>query len=804
MIYPDTFEEKIGFHHIRDLLSQQCISDLGKMHIEGIRFSTGREEINRQLEECNEFLQILGSGKPFPGQDYFDLRPELQRIRVKGTFIQPEELISLNISLGTILECKSYIDQAGEGAYPRLQHIASGILVDPGIIRFLRKLLDDKNMIRDNASAELSRIRKELRNKNSGIERKINQAFAAAKKAGYTPDDLEVTIRGGRMVLPVLARNKRKVRGFIHDVSATGQTVYIEPTEVFDINNEIKDLENSEKREIVKILTAFTDFLRPHLDELLQAYEILGLFDFIRAKARFASITGGIKPGILESCLIDWDEAIHPLLYLSLRERNRNIVPLTIRLDHMQRILVISGPNAGGKSVCLKTAGLLQYMLQCGLLVPMKEGSRAGIFKDIFMDIGDDQSLENDLSTYSSHLSNIRYFVEHATHRTLFLIDEFGTGTEPQLGGAIAEAALEELNNIQAWGVVTTHYANLKLLADNTQGIMNGAMLFDSKKMKPLFRLKTGKPGSSFAFEIARQIGLPEAILQKASQKSGKKQADFDKQLQQLETEKEEVRKEREKYRVSDSFFAELIEKYERLNEALENEREHILNQARMEAGELIRSSNRMIEKTIRDIKEGRAEKEKTQQARKELRAYQKKIQESKTGTPKAKKKKKAVQKPSASDRNFRKGDTVKLIHHNTLGEIIDIRDTSAIVSTGSIRFHIPFMHLEKVTPGKEKPLGMHKKYGSIVDDLNTKLSHFSLDLDLRGMRAEEALAAAGRYIDDALLLSVKEVRIIHGKGDGILRSVVRDMLSQTEGIAGYGDEHVEKGGSGITIVKLK
>ncbi|MEZ5198423.1 MAG: hypothetical protein R2764_19170 [Bacteroidales bacterium] len=538
MVYPKNFEQKIGFDSIRQLIRDKCLSSIGQSHVDKIRFSADYDELVKAHQQVDEFRQILILPDNFPSSDYFDLTPELIRIRIDGTVIEQERLFDLKTSLLTILDCLHFINKLPSIDFPALCDITGPVYVEAEIPARIDRIIDDKGSIRDNASSELTNIRNKLNSKISSIDRQISATLKAAKKAGWVNDDAEASVRNGRLVIPVPVSHKRQMRGFIHDQSATGQTVYLEPEGVFDTNNEIRELEGEERREIIRILKNFTDFVRPEIDSLLDSYKFLGLIDFIRAKAKFALLLNGIKPVIVRECKIEWTQAIHPLLFLSHQKMKKPVVPLDLTLDDQQRILVISGPNAGGKSVCLKTVGLLQYMLQCGMLIPVKEGSVAGLFENLFIDIGDEQSLENDLSTYSSHLMNMKHFALNANARTLFLIDEFGTGTEPLLGGAIAEAILEELNEKKSFGVVTTHYTNLKLLARKGNGIANGAMLFDTRQMQPLYQLSIGKPGSSFAFEIARKIGFPKSILKQAETKTGKKQFDFDQQLQQLDIEK--------------------------------------------------------------------------------------------------------------------------------------------------------------------------------------------------------------------------------------------------------------------------
>jgi len=804
MIYPENFEQKVGFDSIREMLNGYCVSNLGQEYLKQLRFETDHGIIMDLLNEVDEFNRILQSGRGFPSQDYFDLTPELERIRIEGTYIQPEQLFDLKTSLQVIKACSDYFQADREVSYPTLEQIAQQIIIDPFILERIEMIINDKGRIRDNASPGLSQIRKSLKAYLGTLDSKINRALNMAKKEGWTDKELEVTIRNGRVVIPVIASHKRNIRGFIHDESASGQTVYVEPAEVFETNNEIRELEIAEKREIIKILETFTDFVRPFIDELIHDYVVLGRLDSIRAKAKLASGIGAIKPKFEGRTILDWKQAVHPLLYLSHREQKKEIVPLDIKLDGKDRILIISGPNAGGKSVCLKTVGLLQYMLQCGLMVPMDDPSVCGIFQKIFIDIGDEQSLENDLSTYSSHLLNIRHFLEYSDKETLFLIDEFGTGTEPQLGGVIAETALENLNEKKSFGVITTHYANLKLLADQENGIINAAMLFDSKKMKPLYLLQIGKPGSSFAFEIARNIGFPDEILEQAREKTGRSQLDFEQQLQQLEVEKREIEKQKKEFSVADSFLAEMIDKYEKLLSDLEASKNKILESAQEEAMGIVDRSNKLIEKTIKDIKEAQAERHKTQEARKKVKVHKEEVQVDKK---KIQGKKKDVSKvkpePKLTKDKLEVGDMVSLHKHNTIGEILEIKKNKARVLAGTITLSIPLDQLSY--SGQKKQSSSSKSaYKGIISDINQKAAEFITSLDVRGKRAEEALSIIQRYIDDALLVSAKEIRIVHGKGDGILRSVIRDHLKTVDEIEHFGDEHVERGGDGITIVNLR
>ncbi len=808
MIYPANIEHKIGFDSIRQLIINECISVLGKNLVEKISFKQHYAEINTLLNQTEEFRQILLFDNYFPSQDYFDLTPEIDRIRIIGTFIEIQPLIELRLSVVTILNCIKFLSPVEEEIkYPELLKLAENVHLNEIILHAIDRILDEKGFIRDDASADLRKIRKDLKLKTANAEKKLNQTLNIAKKEGWTGDDVSVTIRNGRAVIPVSATNKRKIKGFVHDASATGQTYYIEPEEVFELNNEIRELENDERLEIVKILTEFTDFLRPFSHDLKNAYYFLAQMDFIRAKAKFAIKIEGIKPLLNDNSQIDWFLAKHPLLYLSHQTQKKTVEPLNIKLDTKQRILIISGPNAGGKSVCLKTVGLLQYMLQCGLLVPMKHTSETGIFESIFIDIGDEQSIENDLSTYSSHLLNMKTLAANASPNTLFLIDEFGTGTEPQLGGAIAEAILEELNHKKAFGVVTTHYSNLKLMADTNEGIVNGAMLYDTENMQPLYKLKIGKPGSSFAFEIAKNIGLQQHILDKAMQKSGKSHLDFEQQLQQLEVDKEEIARKQQELKVADDFLSEMIDKYRNLNDKLENTKGIIIKQAKEDAKELINQTNRIIENAVRMIKESNADKDITREARENIQHFQEKLEQ----TENPKKKTKSQQKHSATEVKEHLpifiGDYVRIIGQQTVGEVEFIKNDKAIISANSIRVTLPLNQLEKVskkeTLQKPKP---HKSsnYGNVMQDISDKASKFNPSIDIRGKRAEEALLLVKHLIDEAILLSVYELTILHGKGNGILRHVIREYLRGVSEVQSFKDEHIERGGDGITLVSLK
>jgi DNA mismatch repair protein MutS2 len=816
MIYPRNFEEKVGFDRIREMLLELCQSPMGQFYVEKIRFTSNQELISRLLNQTEEFRQLLLKEGNFPSGDYFDLSPELKRIAIVGTYIEQDKLFNLKSSLETIIDCIAFITKQDHSKFPELITLVAPVSIEPDLTRQIDRIIDNSGEIKNSASSQLGEIRRKLISKRSSIDKKINYSFQQAKKSGWVNSDSEITIRNGRLVIPVPAAYKRQMRGFIHDQSATGQTIYIEPEEVFETNNEIREIEGEERREVIRILKDFSEFVRPQIPSLLEAYRFLGMIDFIRAKAKFALRINAVKPQLLTEPQLFWNQSVHPLLYLSHIKQKKTIVPLDITLNQEQRILVISGPNAGGKSVCLKTIGLLQYMLQCGLLIPVKDDSKAGVFASLFIDIGDEQSLENDLSTYSSHLTNMKHFVLNANSSSLFLIDEFGTGTEPQLGGAIAQAVLEKLNENKAFGVVTTHYSNLKLIAGKGNGIINGAMLFDTKAMQPLYQLSIGKPGSSFAFEIARKIGFPKQILKEAEHYIGKKQLDFDEQLQQLEIEKRTLEKEQQKVSAADGRLQVLIDKYQGLLQNLDAKKSEIILKAKMEAESLIDSSNKLIENTIREIREVQADKEKTKLLRANLKDKEKKIKEIKTETTKPnddKSAKKAVTKAEVeknkellvqSDKLL-VGDYVKIIEQDVNGEVLEIIDDEVVVGFNSIRFKTQLNKIEKlgIEPPKSSVQRSSKK-SSVVNDLNDKLANFKHQLDVRGKRGEEAIELVRQFIDDAILLNVREVRILHGKGFGILRTMIHEFLRTVSEIQQFHDEHIERGGHGITIVILK
>jgi DNA mismatch repair protein MutS2 len=799
LIYPDNFEHKIGFDQIRSMLAERCHSDMGRQRVEGMGFCTDPGLIKRMVGETAEFRKIIESGQPFPGNDYYNLVPVLRRIRTPGSWILPEELLELRLSLKTLADCLAFFQKPAARQFIHLIALTGDLEIPVVLLNETERIMDEKGVIRDKASPELAGIRKDISGKTKASEKLIGQLLNQARQSGWTTPDAGVTLNDGRLVLPLQATHKRRIRGIIHDESASGQTVYLEPEACLEINNEIRELEGAERREIIRILTHFSDMIRPEIDELMKGYAFLGQIDFIRSKARLAIDTESQEPVIADERVIRWTNVRHPLLKIALQAKRKTIVPLNIKLDGTDRILVITGPNAGGKSVCLKTVGLLQYMLQCGLLLPMDPESQICVFKNLFIDIGDEQSLENDLSTYSSHLMNLQFFMEHGNEATLFLIDELGAGTDPALGGAIAEAVLEKLADTGAYGVVTTHYSNLKLMEGNIPGIVNGAMLFDTKRMQPLYQLATGKPGSSFTFEIARRIGFNETVIQAAMEKSGKTHIDFERQLQELESEKLTLQKRLKEFQVADSFLTEMIEKYETMKADLERSRKAILEEARQQAMEILEQSNRVVEKTIKEIRESQAEKEKTKAARARITDLGREISES--SRPGKEWDEKSEKPGKESIQSFKPGDWVSLQGQKVPGRIQRIKGGKAVADFAGIRISVPVRKLIASEPPAENITGHHTR---MIRDLNEKAVNFKLALDIRGKSAEEALMSVQKYLDDAYLLRIKEVKILHGKGEGILRRVIRDLLTSLEEVESFEDEHIERGGAGITRVTIR
>lgn len=831
MIYPQNFEQKIGFDQIRQLLKDKCLSTLGEERVSEMNFSDQFETVEELLNQVTEFVRIIQEEDNFPDQFFFDVRPSLKRVRVEGMYMDEQELFDLRRSLETIRDIVRFLqrneEEESDHPYPSLKRLAGDIAVFPQLITKIDGILDKYGKIKDNASTELSRIRRELANTMGSISRSLNSILRNAQSDGYVDKDVTPTMRDGRLVIPVAPGLKRKIKGIVHDESASGKTVFIEPAEVVEANNRIRELEGDERREIIRILTTFSNILRPSIPEILQSYEFLAEIDFIRAKSYFAIQTSSIKPSLENEQLLDWTMAVHPLLQLSLAKHGKKVVPLDIELSTKQRILIISGPNAGGKSVCLKTVGLLQYMLQCGMLVPMHERSHAGLFGSIFIDIGDEQSIEDDLSTYSSHLTNMKIMMKSCNERSLILIDEFGGGTEPQIGGAIAEAVLKRFNIKHTFGVITTHYQNLKHFAEDHEGVVNGAMLYDRHLMQALFQLQIGNPGSSFAVEIARKIGLPEDVIADASEIVGSEYINADKYLQDIVRDKRYWEGKRQTIRQREKQMEETIARYQSEMEELQKSRKEIIRQAKEEAERLLQESNARIENTIRTIKEAQAEKEKTRLVRQELAEFResmdsltskeqedkiaRKMEKLKEKQNRKKEKKQNVPKEQQAAQQtpqvapITEGCPVRIKGQSSVGEVLEINGKNAVVAFGSIKTTVKLERLERsnATPQKQEPAKSTFVSNQTQDSMYEKKLNFKQDIDVRGMRGDEALQAVTYFVDDAILIGMNRVRILHGTGTGILRTLIRQYLQTVPGVRHFADEHVQFGGAGITVVDL-
>ena len=829
MIYPQNFEQKIGFDQIRQLLKDKCLSTLGEEKVSDMGFSEQYEVVEENLNQVTEFVRIIQEEDGFPDQFFFDVRPSLKRVRIEGMYLDEQELFDLRRSLETIRDIVRFLhrnnedEEESDSPYPSLKRLAGDIAVFPQLIGKIDGILNKYGKIKDNASTELARIRRELANTMGSISRSLNSILRSAQSEGYVDKDVAPTMRDGRLVIPVAPGLKRKIKGIVHDESASGKTVFIEPAEVVEANNRVRELEGDERREIIRILTEFSNVLRPSIPEILQSYEFLAEIDFIRAKSYFAIQTNSLKPAIENEQLLDWTMAVHPLLQLSLAKHGKKVVPLDIELNKKQRILIISGPNAGGKSVCLKTVGLLQYMLQCGMLIPMHERSHAGIFSSIFIDIGDEQSIEDDLSTYSSHLTNMKIMMKSCNERSLILIDEFGGGTEPQIGGAIAEAVLKRFNQKRTFGVITTHYQNLKHFAEDHEGVVNGAMLYDRHLMQALFQLQIGNPGSSFAVEIARKIGLPEDVIADASEIVGSEYINADKYLQDIVRDKRYWEGKRQTIRQREKHMEETIARYQTEMEELQKSRKEIIRQAKEEAERMLQESNARIENTIRTIKEAQAEKEKTRMARQELTDFRtsldalaskeekmaRKMEKLKEKQERKKNKKNEQKAASSSTTATPKvapisvGENVKIKGQTSVGQVMEISGKNAIVAFGSIKTTVKLDRLERsnAAPKTESMAKSTFVSSQTHDQMYEKKLSFKQDIDVRGMRGDEALQAVTYFIDDAILVGMDRVRILHGTGTGILRTLIRQYLSTVPSIRHYADEHVQFGGAGITVV---
>jgi DNA mismatch repair protein MutS2 len=816
MIFPQNFEEKIGFDKIRNHLKNNCLSTLGKDKVDSMKFMVSFNEVKTSLSLADEFKSIINSDENFPIQYFFDVREVLNRIKIEGAFIETENIFDLKRSLEEINAILKFLNKSEEEKFPYLKQLAAEVPFFPFVVTRIDRILNKEGHIRDDASPEIARLRKEMKAKMSGASKIIHNLLQKAKNDNVIEADVQLTIRDGKMLIPVPASAKRKIKGYVADESATGKTSFIEPLEMIELNNEIRELEFAERREIIKILVDFSNDIRPYIDDLLLSYDFLAEIDFIRAKALFSNKIDALKPNISNKSGFDIRLARHPLLYISFMKEKRKVVPLDISLNHGHRIILISGPNAGGKSVCLKTVGILQYMFQCGMLIPLAESSTMGIFKSIFIDIGDEQSIEDDLSTYSSHLKNMKKFIENADENSLILIDEFGAGTEPALGGAIAEALLEKFSKLQTFGVITTHYGNLKHFASADQNMVNGAMLFDNLNMRALYELEIGRPGSSFAFEIAKSIGLPSEVLQIAEDKIGKQHIDFDKHLQEIDRERKRLSNLNKSLNQKELHLETVIQKYEDETKLTAQKRKDIITEAKQAADNILSGLNKTIEKSISEIRKTNAEKEKTKEIRKNLddlkQDTEKRFEhESKFLSKKIEdiqKKKKTEKKADNTEKeekpsDLKIGDKISLNKGQGIGEVLEIKDNKVLISLGNMHMFVDEKQLTKISGNQAKKQLSEtthtvKKTGL---DLGQVKSKFSYGIDVRGKRADEALQLVTTYIDECIMVEASEVRILHGKGNGILRQLIRDYLKTFKIIKSVKDEKVEFGGAGITVV---
>lgn len=798
MFYPQNIEEKIEFDKIRELLKTYCISSLGRDEINNMQFSTSIKDIDEKLSQTKEFKCLLETDINFPYENYYDCRKNLSRITCTDGYLTENELFELKLSLETIARICAFFNSKESDAYPKLRQLSEGTNLCRPICEYIGNILDKYGHVQDHASAELFETRRKITLENSFISKAMRTILSKAKEAGYVDDDVSPVMRGDRLVIPISPIHKKRIHGIIHDESASGKTVFIEPSELVEANNRIRSLEAAEKREIIKILRNCTDFIRPMADEASSAYDFLARIDFIRAKAKLAITTDADLPRLSNCPEIKWLSARHPLLLLSLQKQGKDLIPLDISIAGDDRILLISGPNAGGKSVCLKTAGLLQYMGQCGLLLPIHADSSFGIFSDIFIDIGDEQSIENNLSTYSSHLTAMKFILRNGTENSLILIDEFGSGTEPVIGGAIAEAELEFFVRNGCKGIITTHYSNLKHMASSTPGLKNAAMLYDRHCMEPLFKLEIGTAGSSFAIEIARKIGLGEDIITSATKKAGEENINYDKNLQDIARDKRYWENKRQQIRIATKKWEEKNAELEKRLSEIKQKEKDIISKARQQANELLAEANTTIENTIRKIKETSAEKESTKRARNDIKnLHERIINEDK--------------KQNARSNNIIHAQKLKVGNYvrygDNIGTVLEINGNKVIVAFGQIEATMDKSQLQTVSKS-DYDKSKAKSYNFVSTQTNSEIRrknlNFRNEIDVRGMHVDEALQAVAYFIDDATIAGAGHVRILHGTGTGALRQEIRKFLSTLPQIVNYHDEHIQLGGAGITVVDLE
>jgi len=787
MIYPNNSLQKLGFDDIKNSIKNFCISEMGRGMVDKMQFMHQYDQINKFLRQTSEFKNILQNDQPLPIQSFFDIKRLAEKARIEGTFLSEDEVFQIYSSLLTVFAVIKYFEDRS-GLYPNLEALFEHLPIEKNIIKHIEAVIDIKGKIKPNASKLLQEISTAIAKAEQEARKKIDQIYKNAQQNNWVADG-SLTVREGRICIPILAENKRKIKGFVHDESASGQTVFIEPEEVFSLNNKIRDLEFDKRREIIRILTELTNQLRPYVPLLLSYHGFLTKLDFVRAKALFSIQIGAEMPVLLKESRLKLINAKHPLLLLNHKESGKMVVPLNVHLDDSVRILLVSGPNAGGKSVAMKTVGLLQIMVQSGLLIPASAESEVGIFRQLFADIGDDQSIESDLSTYSAHLSKMKHFTEHVDGKTLILIDEFGTGTDPLFGGPIAEAVLEQINQKKSFGIITTHYSNLKLFANSAAGLENGSMIFDNVNLQPMYMLEMGKPGSSYAFEIAQKIGLSKHLIDLAKSKISVQQRKVDTLLVDLERDKKEVLDRKIDLDRQQRKYKGLLEENEKLKAYYDENKRNLIREAKLEAQQIIKDANKLVENTISEIKESKADKTVTQNLRANLQTELKKNEI-----------KPIVKAKTADAVEIVVGDWVKMLDSDTLAQVIEVSKDNLILAFGELRSVVKKKRVEKVS-NKSVPKAV-KTFGT--SGYVESAASFSPEIDLRGKRGEDAVAELERYFDRAVMFGFNNFKVIHGKGDGILRKLIRNYLKNYPQVSKMEDEHADRGGDGITYVYLK
>ncbi|MCS7028986.1 MAG: endonuclease MutS2 [Bacteroidia bacterium] len=796
-ILTENISEKLGYYTILDKIVQNAICEHTKSVIENLLPQADIIWITTQLKQTYEMMQVLQFDEKLDLHHVYDVDVLLNQLQIQNSFLLPEEYHKILLSLQNIQRLYRYFEQR-KTKYPSLFELANGVKVPKEIIQAIQTVIDDSGNLKDDASAELQRIRIEIRELQHKLRKKLEQILRHAIKEGWVHEEAQLAVRNGKMVLPLYAEHKRKIKGFVQDESASGQTIYIEPEESLEIQSDLRLLENAEKREITKILTRLADLIRPYLPQLHRNYEFQYQIDFVRAKAIFGIQIKGICPKITSDRIFYLENARNPILVLNKIERKQNInevIPLTASLNPQQRVILISGPNAGGKSVAMKTFGLIAMMIQAGIPVPVGQNSQVCVFDKFMADIGDEQSLESDLSTYSAHLKNMKLFLEKGDQRTLFLIDEFGSGTDPKLGGPIAEALLHYFLQKEMYGVITTHYFNLKSYAQQAEGIVNAAMIFDTQTMTPTYQLKVGLPGSSFALEIAQRIGLPEYVLEYAKNAIGEQKTQIEHLLQIITEERNTLTQQTHSLAQKNKELEALLKKYQQEQEKLEKEKKQIIRQAEETASKIIKEANKKIEEAIRAIKESNADKQITKQVREALK------QEGLVLEEKGKREKETEEAIIiAQNQDIQKGDYVKIRSTQAIGEVVEVQKKKILVNVAGISMLLPLKDVQKVVyvPAAQQ------NQSNIQQTLKQKIYSVSTQLDIRGQRAEPAKQLIEKFIDDAILAGLQEVRILHGKGNGILKQITRDLLKNYKQVISYADAPEDQGGGGITMVKLK